>query len=107
MQSGAVNAGSKAGVGLRWRHLPEVKNGAYVTNRATLNLPTDAYNMFDFFAAYSFNERFQLLGGIDNVFDVEPAIVGATLLDSNSASTQAGYYDILGPRLYAGIKIEF
>jgi outer membrane receptor protein involved in Fe transport len=100
-------AGSKAGVGLRWRYLPEVKNGAYVTNKATLNLPTDSYSMFDLFAAYAFNERFQLLGGIDNVFDVKPAIVGATPTVCNSASTQAGYYDILGPRLYAGIKIQF
>jgi iron complex outermembrane recepter protein len=99
--------GEKASVGLRWRHLPEVKNGAYVTNRATLNLPTDAYNVFDVFAAYAFNDRFQLLAGIDNVFDVDPAIVGATPTDSNSTSTQAGYYDVLGPRLYAGLKVQF
>jgi outer membrane receptor protein involved in Fe transport len=49
--------GGNAGVGLRWRHLPEVKNGAYVTNPNTLNLPTDAYNVFDAFASYTFNER--------------------------------------------------
>jgi hypothetical protein len=41
------------------------------------------------------------------VFDVKPAIVGATLTDSNSTQTQAGYYDVLGPRLYVGLKIQF
>jgi outer membrane receptor protein involved in Fe transport len=96
-----------ANVGLRWRYLPEVKNAAYVTNRATLNLPTDAYSVFDLFAGYTFNERYSLRGGIDNLFNEDPAIVGATPTDSNSATTLPGYYDTLGRRLYVGIKIDF
>jgi outer membrane receptor protein involved in Fe transport len=99
--------GGNASVGLRWRYLPEVKNAAYVTNRATTTRPTDSYSTFDLFAGYTFNERYQLRGGIDNVFDVDPAIVGATPTDSNSASTNSGYYDVLGPRLYVGLKIQF
>ena len=94
--------GGNAGVGLRWRYLPEVKNGAVVTNPAALQLPTDDYNVFDAFASYTFNERFQLRAGIDNLLNTDPAIVGAvragptSLADSNSASTLAGYYDTLG-----------
>ncbi len=99
--------GGNANVGLRWRYLPEVKNAAYVTNPSTDIFPTDSYSMFDLFAGYAFNERFQLRGGIDNVFDTDPAIVGARPTDSNSTSTSAGYYDVLGPRLYVGLKIEF
>ena len=40
---------------------------------------------------YTFNERFRLRGGIDNLLDEDPAIVGATptRCDSNSASTLA------------------
>jgi iron complex outermembrane receptor protein len=99
--------GGNAGVGVRWRYLPEVKNGAYVTNRNTLNLPTDSYNVFDAFASYTFNERYQLRAGIDNLLNEDPAIVGATPTDSNSASTIAGYYDTLGRRLYVGLRMEF
>lgn len=99
--------GGNANVGLRWRYLPKVKNAAYVTNPATTTRPTDSYSMFDLFAGYTFNERYQLRGGIDNVFDTDPAIVGATPTDSNSASTNSGYYDTLGPRLYVGLKIDF
>ncbi|HEY8520115.1 MAG TPA: TonB-dependent receptor [Gammaproteobacteria bacterium] len=100
-------AGGNANIGLRWRHLPEVKNGAYVTNPNTTNLPTESYNVFDLFAGYSFNERYQLRAGIDNLFDTDPAVVGATPTDSNSASTLPGYYDTLGRRMYVGLKIQF
>jgi iron complex outermembrane recepter protein len=99
--------GGNANVGLRWRYLPEVKNGAYVTNPNTTNLPTDAYSVFDLFAGYSFGQRYQLRGGIDNLFDTDPAIVGATPTDSNSSSTLPGYYDTLGRRVYVGLKIQF
>jgi len=99
--------GGNANVGLRLRYLPEVKNAAYVTNKATTNKPTDAYSIFDLFAGYTFNERYQLRAGIDNLFDEAPAIVGATPTDSNSASTLAGYYDTLGRRLFVGLNIEF
>jgi outer membrane receptor protein involved in Fe transport len=99
--------GGSTGVGLRWRYLPEVKNGAYVTNKATLNLPTEDYSVLDAFASYSFNERFQLRGGIDNLLNTDPAVVGATPTDSNSASTLAGYYDTLGRRFYVGLRMEF
>ena len=99
--------GGNASVDVRWRHFPEVKNGAYVTNRNTTNLPTESYNVFDLSARYTINERYQLRGGIDNLFDTEPAVVGATPTDSNSNSTLAGYYDVLGRRLYVGLKIDF
>ena len=93
-----VEKTAKHKCGRCWRYLPEVKNGAYVTNRSTLNLPTDAYSVFDAFASYTFNERFQLRAGIDNLLNEDPAIVGATPTDSNSNSTLAGYYDTLGRR---------
>ena len=99
--------GGNTGVGVRWRYLPEVKNGAYVTNRATLNLPTEDYSGIDAFASYNFNERFQLRGGIDNLLNTDPAIVGATPTDSNSSTTLPGYYDTLGRRFYIGLRMDF
>ncbi len=99
--------GGNANVGLRWRYLPEVKNGAYVTDKNTPLLPTSSYSVFDVFAGYDINKRYQLRGGIDNLLGTPPAVVGALPTDSNSASTIPGYYDPLGRRLYVGLKIQF
>ncbi len=99
--------GGKSDVGLRWRYLPEVENAAFVTNPATNILPTKAYSEFDLFAGYTVNERFTLRGGIDNLFDTDPAVVGATPTDSNSSSTLPAYYDTLGRRIYVGVKMQF
>src|SRR5690606_22397355 len=85
-------AGGKSNVGVRWRHLPEIRNAVAVTDPTAAVLPTDSYITFDPFAAYTFNDRYQLRGGIDNLLDEDPAIVGATPTDSNSNSTLAGYY---------------
>jgi len=99
--------GGKSNVGLRMRYLPEVKNAAYVTAQNTPILPTKAYSEFDMFAGYDINEKFQLRGGIDNLLDTDPAVVGATPTDTNSASTLATYYDTLGRRVYVGFKMQF
>jgi iron complex outermembrane receptor protein len=99
--------GGNASVGLRWRYLPEVKNAAFVTDRNTTIFPTESYSVFDLFAGYTFAGRYHLRGGIDNLLDTDPAVVGALPGDSNSASTIPGYYDTLGRRLFVGLKIEF
>jgi iron complex outermembrane receptor protein len=99
--------GGNANVGLRWRYLPDVKAAAYVNDRNTTTFPTESYSNFDLFAGYTIGERYQLRGGIDNVFNADPAIVGATPTDTNSDSTLAGFYDPLGRRLYVGVKIDF
>ena len=49
----------------------------------------------------------QLRGGIDNLLNTDPAVVGATPTDSNSSSTLAGYYDTLGRRYYIGLRMDF
>ncbi len=99
--------GGNTNVGLRLRYLPEVKNGAYVTAQNTPILPTKAYSEWDAFASWEINQKYQLRGGIDNLLDTNPAVVGALPTDSNSASTLAGYYDTLGRRVYVGFKMQF
>jgi outer membrane receptor protein involved in Fe transport len=100
-------AGSAANVGLRFRYLPEVKNGAFVTDPRTVIIPTEAWSMYDVFGSYDFNQRFRLQAGIDNIFDIDPAVVGATPTDSNSASTLASYSDPLGRRLWVSLNVQF
>jgi outer membrane receptor protein involved in Fe transport len=105
-------SGGAASAGVRWRYLPEVKNGAYISNPLTANLPTNAYSEFDAFGSYNFG-KYQLRGGIDNLLDTAPAVVGATrasattIADSNSASTLPGFYDVLGRRFYVGLNVKF
>ena len=70
-------------------------------------MPTDSYSVFDLTAGYTFSERFQLRAGIDNLFNEDPAVVGATPVESNSNATLAGYYDTLGRRLFVGLKMDF
>ncbi len=92
---------------------PRSRTARTSPTRLTPNLPTDAYSEFDAFGSYNFGTKYQLRGGIDNLFDVDPAIVGATrasattVADSNSASTLPGIYDVLGRRYYVGINIKF
>jgi outer membrane receptor protein involved in Fe transport len=101
------NFGRNANMGVRWRHLPEIRSANAALDPTTPVLPTESYNIFDLFAGYTFNDRYQLRGGIDNLLDEDPAVVGATLTDSNSNSTQAAYYDALGRRAYIGLKVQF
>jgi outer membrane receptor protein involved in Fe transport len=45
--------------------------------------------------------------GIDNLADKQPPIYGYTASDHNAEVTRPDYYDILGRRFYAGIKLSF
>jgi outer membrane receptor protein involved in Fe transport len=107
-------------VGLNWRHLPSVKNLAYVTDHATTIKGADAYDEFGLTANWSITPNFGISGGVDNLFDRAPERVGAgqvqtiapssgggqTILDG-AANTFARYYDVLGRRYYLNLKLQF
>jgi iron complex outermembrane receptor protein len=98
----------RVNLGLRWIHLPEVKSSAYPENPATNVLPTNAYDRFDLFGGWQIRDKIALRFGIDNLFDTDPEIVGAEPgVDNALGSTNAGYYDVLGRRYYAGLKFSF
>ena len=45
---------------------------------------------------------------MDNLLNRDPEIVGYNKGVTNaSGATNAGYYDILGRRYYAGVKLDF
>jgi outer membrane receptor protein involved in Fe transport len=108
--------GGKANVGLQWRHLPEIRDEAAARNPLTKILAVPSYDSFNLFAGYSINDRIQLRGGIDNLTDEDPPIVGTRPPGSNNATdvgdrnaevTRPDYYDVLGRRAYLGVKIAF
>jgi iron complex outermembrane receptor protein len=101
------NFGSgRTNVGLRWNHLPEVKDASALRPPTAL-VGTGSYNMFAAFAGFQINDRMELRGGIDNLLDEEPRVIGADPSNNNASSTNAQYYDILGRRAYVGLKMRF
>ncbi|MET0293345.1 MAG: TonB-dependent receptor [Steroidobacteraceae bacterium] len=94
------------GVGLRMRYLPSVKDATYATNPTTNVYPVSSYANFDLFGSISLFGKWQLRGGIDNLFYKKPNVVGAIPTDSNSNQTNTGYYDVLGRRFYLGVHVE-
>jgi outer membrane receptor protein involved in Fe transport len=99
--------GGKANVGLQWRYLPSIQDESASRNPATTVYPVSSYQSFNVFAGYTINDKINLRMGIDNLTDVQPNIVGARLGDNNAEVTRADYYDILGRRMYVGIKMSF
>jgi outer membrane receptor protein involved in Fe transport len=102
-------AGGKASLGMLWIHLPEVEDAALMRTPNSTVLPVDSYNRFNLFAGYNFSDRLALRGGIDNVFEADPPIVGANPASNsaNAASTNTQYYDVLGRRAYVALKMSF
>ncbi len=108
--------GGRSSIGLQWRYLPSIRDESAARNPATRILGVDSYSNFNLFTNYTFNERFSLRAGIDNLFDEEPLIVGTRPVgangptdtgDRNAEVTRADYYDVLGRRAYVGIKMNF
>ncbi len=107
-------------VGLNWRHLPSVRNQAYVTDHATPIKGADAYDIFGLTASWNINEQLGISGGIDNLLDRDPERVGAGQIQSIGATSGTGntiidgvgstfpaYYDVLGRRYFVNLKLRF
>ncbi len=106
---GYAFSGGKANVALRWIHLPSVDDAAIMRQPTATQLGVGSYDLFSLVAGYQVNDRMALRGGIDNLFDKQPPVVGANPAagNNNAASTNAQYYDILGRRAFVGIKMSF
>ena len=88
--------------GVRWRHLPEMDDITSVTRPASPAPGVPSYDLFDITLAYAINDHIRLRGGVNNVADEEPPIVGGTI-----GQTQPGTYDILGRYYYVGLQLGF
>jgi iron complex outermembrane receptor protein len=93
----------------------------------------EAYDIFDLSLSWDINETFTLRGGITNLLDTSPNITGRntgyepgtvlssvcggapgcvnptgySLGSSGAGITSPGYYDVLGRRLFVGMKARF
>lgn len=98
-------------LGLTWRYLPSVEDSSKALVPNTTVVGVKAYSMFNLTAGYDFGD-FTIRGGVDNLLDTSPPIVGANPGapgggDTNSDQTNASYYDVLGRRFYIGASVKF
>jgi outer membrane receptor protein involved in Fe transport len=95
-------------VGLRHNFLPDIESAAYATNKATTVQGADSYHNFAAFGSYTLSDRVTVRGGIDNLLDQDPEIVGYNPGVTNAkGSTSAGFYDPLGRRYYVAVEMNF
>ncbi len=76
-----------------------------------------SYDVFDLSGTYAMSERTTLRFGLDNLFDKAPVCTGGRSATSYPApdphpspgggETEAGFYDVLGRRIYVGANVSF
>jgi outer membrane receptor protein involved in Fe transport len=94
------------GTGLTWLHLPSIKNAAAATAPTTTLQGAGAYDLFNLDAHWNVTSAISLRIGVDNLLDKAPEVVGANVgLTQALGSTVPNYYDVLGRRYYAGVKV--
>ncbi|HBK45890.1 MAG TPA: TonB-dependent receptor [Xanthomonadaceae bacterium] len=60
---------------------------------------------FDANASYDLNGHLEIFGGIDNIGDRQPPILGTAL--AGDANTDVSLYDVLGRRYFLGVRVKF
>jgi len=92
-------------VGVKWRYYGTVD---YEGTADTLLIDgggIEAYNFIDVSGSYSYNEHLTFTGGMNNIFDKEPPLVGNTV--ASNANTVAGFYDTLGRFVHVSFNLKF
>jgi len=93
--------------GLRHRFLPSIESVDYATNPNTTVQGADSYSIFDGFGSFTINDKLSLRGGIDNLLDTDPEIVGINPGVTEAAgSTLPAFYDVLGRRYYISLQLD-
>jgi outer membrane receptor protein involved in Fe transport len=96
-----------ASVQLQWLHLPAIKNSIAATQPATTILPSEKYDRFNLSAGYEFSKTLSMRFGVDNLFDRQPALVGAQPgVTDGAGSTNASVYDVLGRSYFLSVKAK-
>lgn len=88
--------------GITWRYIGAMKDQTAATNPTTAVPGVPAYSYFDLQTGFKINKKFEISGGIRNLFDKEPPVVGGVL-----GFTDASSYDIIGRSFYIGAKVKF
>ena len=94
--------------GIRHSFLPAIKNAAYATNHATPVQGAGSYSNFAAFGSYTLSKHVSIRGGIDNLLNTDPEVVGRNPGVTNAyGATSPGFYDPIGRRYYLAAEINF
>jgi len=88
--------------GLRWRYLDAMRHSSLVTNPNSTVPGVSAFNYFDLYGSWQVSDLVRVHGGVNNVDDREPPLVGTSL-----GSTQSSTYDIYGRQYYLAVRFTF
>lgn len=102
-------------VSLRWRYEGGTQDGrinnTFVGNNRSVQdpntLPTpfiDDFNYFDLALSLDITEQLVLNGGINNLFNKQPPILGSA---QEQANTLPSFFDVLGRDLFVGVSFRF
>jgi len=95
-------AGEKLSAQLLWRHVGSTDDD---DDGQTFFVETlDSEDYFDLSGGYTFNDRYSLTFGVDNLFDKEPPILGGNQAQAN---TFPSTYDVFGRTYYAKFNARF
>jgi iron complex outermembrane recepter protein len=89
-------------MGLRWKYQNALDDVSRITAPNNIAVGVPAYSTWDLFASAKVNERFELRGGVTNLFDK-----GLPFVASNQTGTDTAQYDLIGRSFYIGIKVGF
>jgi outer membrane receptor protein involved in Fe transport len=67
-------------------------------------IPT--YNYFDVSATYLLTKNYQIVAGINNIFDKEPPLAAGSQINDYGTGFY-GTYDPLGRYLFTGVQVTF
>jgi outer membrane receptor protein involved in Fe transport len=98
---------AKLNISLNWRYLPYIRSSGYPDNPLTTTRGTDSYNLFSLSGGWDFGGKIKMRAGIDNLFNADPEVVGATPDNNALINTNTGRYDPLGRRGFVGIQVDF
>lgn len=91
-----------AQISLRQRYFGSMRDGTSVTRPASPAPGVPSYASYDLNASYQVNDNVTLRGGITNLADKQPLVVGGTL-----GNTNAGIYDIIGRSFFLAIRAKY
>jgi outer membrane receptor protein involved in Fe transport len=89
-------------LGLRWKYQNALDDVSRITSPNNIAVGVPAYSTWDLFGSIKVGERFELRGGVTNLFDK-----GLPFVASNQTGTDTAQYDLIGRSFYAGFKAKF
>lgn len=88
--------------GLRWKYQSALDDVSKVNTPTNVQVGVPAYATWDLFGSVKISDRFEIRGGVNNLFDK-----GLPFVASNQTSTDTAQYDLIGRYFYVGVKTRF